>query len=195
VRPTARIGGTLGVLLVVACTREQEPELCPDVAPGDLVIAELRGEQSGGGADLDGAWIELYNAGGATDLEGLEVVFSTGDGKLGVVHVRRSVPLPAGERAVLSYRPEDRRPAYSDYGWYPDFIDTTGNPQDLFAAGSVEIRACGLRIDQMTYAALPDLGSWSLGVDPPDDVANDDAAAWCDAAAPGTPGESNPPCP
>jgi hypothetical protein len=47
----------------------------------------------------------------------------------------------------------------------------------------------------MTYAALPDSGTWSLGVEPPDDAANDDAAAWCDATAPGTPGESNPPCP
>ena len=192
-----RIGGTLGVLLAAAgCDREEEPEICPALAAGDLVITELRGKQSGGGADLDGQWLELHNAsGGAVDLRGLEIEFSTAANDLGVVHVRRSVNVAAGARAVLSFSPTDRMPAFADYGWYPDFLGSDGNPHDFFPAGAVELRACGERIDQVMYPALPSTGSWSLGVDPPDATANDDAAAWCDAAAPGTPGESNPTCP
>ena len=196
-RLTLRSGGALAILLgLQGCDRELEPEICPAVGAGDLVLTELRPEQSGGGADVDGAWIELYNAsGGSVDLRGLELELSTAAGDRGVVLVRSTVTVAAGQRAVLSYRPADRLPAFADYGWYPDFIDSSGNPRDLWPAGAVELRACGERIDHMTYDALPDVGTYSLGSDPPDAAANDDAAAWCDAAAPGTPGESNPPCP
>jgi hypothetical protein len=51
--------------------------VCPDVAAGDLVVTEVRGVQTPADlADLDGPWIELFNASSATvDLEGTKVRF------------------------------------------------------------------------------------------------------------------------
>ena len=47
-----------------ACDRQPLETICPTLAPGDLVVTELRGPQSG--ADTYGQWIELYNASGAS---------------------------------------------------------------------------------------------------------------------------------
>ena len=60
--PVRRAVMVLGVALVAACTRAPLEVPCPDLRAGDLVISELRGEQSG--TDTRGQWVELYNASG-----------------------------------------------------------------------------------------------------------------------------------
>jgi hypothetical protein len=200
------IGGALALALLVACERPIDPEICPAVGAGDLVISELRGEQSD--TDNQGSWIEIYNAGGATaDLHGLQILVRRIDGSAeGQVFVRRSLTLAPGERAVLSFFADDSRPAHTDYGWYPDFLNSSGEASPLFDTAAVDLLGCGgLRIDRVVVDDLPPAGTWSLGVEPPDANANNEDASWCadvtdDAdpmtlGLPGTPGASNTPCP
>ncbi len=198
----------LAVLLAGGCGRELDDDICPPIGVGDLVVSEVRGEQSDDNSNLDqGQWVELYNAsGGSVDLHGLQLLFRKVDGSdEGRVIVRRSLVVAAGERVILSWFGDDGLPSHVDYGWFPDFLNSSGNAQSLFDNGVIDVLACELRIDRVRPEALPSAGTWSLGVEPPDETANDDAAAWCTDATddvdpatiglPGTPGASNRPCP
>jgi hypothetical protein len=210
VRQVLYIGGLAGVLvgLVGACERDPEADVCPPVGVGDLVISEVRGKQTDDNSNLDqGQWIELYNASsGSVDLHGLQLrlVKFDGSGDARVI-VRRSLTVGAGERVVLSSFSATALPAHVDYGWYPDFLNSSGVAQSLYDSGVIDVLACDLRIDRVRIDGLPSAGTWSLGAEPPDADANDDAAAWCTDATddtdpstiglPGTPGASNHPCP
>lgn len=186
--------------MLCSCARDSITPICPAVAPGDLVISELRGAQSGGGADTWGAWVELYNASGAPlDLEGLHVVFTRLDGgAISRAIVRRPLPLAAGGYVVIGRDADDARPPRVDYGMGTDFADS------FYTAAHVAVLACDVAIDELTYPSLPTQGTRALGAHPPDATANDDAARWCvDAQAntdptqhglPGSPGAENPPC-
>jgi hypothetical protein len=210
------IGGMTALLFcgVGGCDREPEPELCPPIAEGDLVISEIRGEQSVKRTpdpddqpipDPYGEWIELYNASGAgVDLYGLQLRFLELDGSNeGTVIVRRHLDVPAGGRVVLSYFPDDDRPAHADYGWFPDFLGSDGQAHSLFDTGVIDVHACGTRIERVRPDGLPSNATWSFPTDPPDGTANDEALTWCDDGtgatdteyAAGTPGEVNRPCP
>jgi hypothetical protein len=183
-------------IAAAGCVRDPAPELCPDIAVGDLVVTEVRG--SNGSSDQLGAWIELYNpTSGSIDLEGIKIRFRKKDGSSETdVLVRRTVDLPAGGYKTLGLFPDDQnRPAYIDYGFENDF-DTS-----FLAAAAVDVEACGVRIDRMTYDVLPAMGSYSLGAMPPTADNNDLPAMWCTDATnlagvfPGTPQHANIACP
>jgi hypothetical protein len=216
VRRVMQLGGVTALLFCGggACDREAEPELCPPLAEGDVVISEIRGEQSVKRtpdpddqpiADPFGEWIEIYNASGApVDLYGLQLRFLELDGSNeGTVIVRRHLDVAAGDRVVLSYFPDDARPAHADYGWFPDFLGSDGQAHSLFDTGVIDVHACDTRIDRVRPDGLPSNATWSFPTEPPDVAANDETLVWCDDGtgatdteyAAGTPGEVNRPCP
>ncbi|MEO8698864.1 MAG: lamin tail domain-containing protein [Kofleriaceae bacterium] len=173
--------------LFAACSRD-ELDTCPVVAPGELVVTEVQGD----GDPLNGSWIELFNAsGGSIDLEGARIRFRRKDGSSEVpVLVRRPLTVNAGEYIVLGKYLDTDRPAHVDYGFVEDFEDA------WLSAAAIDLENCGLRIDLAQYDALPEIGTFSLGTDPPTADANDLATAWCTNATPaGTPGAANPVCP
>lgn len=181
--------GLIAIALAVGCTREPMPAECPDLAPGELVVTEIRGPQNP--EDALGPWIELYNASGATvDLRGIKIRFRRKDGSSEVpVLVRRSVTVAAGAYAVLGLVNDDMRPAHIDYGFA---IDYRGS---FLAAAAIDVEACGERIDRAVYDVLPKTGTHSLGVEPNADD-NDLPASWCtNPMSEGTPQQANPPCP
>ena len=198
-----RLAFLLAAIPIAACTSDLEPEVCPSVGVGDLVVTEVRGNQSG----TYGEWIELWNAGGAAiDLRGLHVGLRELDGaNPDLLIVRRSTTVAAGDYVVLGAFPDAQRPAHVDYGWHPDGLNDDGTILHLPGDGGVlDVSACGVTIDRVVWNDLPADGTYSLGVMPPDAVGNDVMAAWCadtiddDPVAPGlpgTPGVSNHPCP
>jgi hypothetical protein len=190
------------------CAREPDQDICPAVGVGDLVVSEVRGEQTDDNSNLDqGQWVELYNASSATiDLRGLQLLFRKVDGSdEGRVIIRHSVEVAAGDRAVLSSFDDNALPAHVDYGWYPDFLNSSGNAASLFDNGVIDVLACDVQIDRVRIEDLPSAGTWSFGIEPPDAAVNDDVDLWCTDATddtdpgtiglPGTPGASNHPCP
>ena len=90
-----RLAFLLAAIPIAACTSDLEPEVCPSVGVGDLVVTEVRGNQSG----TYGEWIELWNAGGgAIDLRGLRVGLRELDGaNPDLLIVRRSTTVAAGD--------------------------------------------------------------------------------------------------
>jgi hypothetical protein len=193
----------LGVAGGVACTTPEETEVCPSVGVGDLVVTELRGNQAG----TFGQYIELYNASaGALELRGLHVRLRnvTGSADDDII-VRRSLTVAPGDQIVLGGFPAASPPAHVDYGWQPDFLNDSGDPKSLPDSGDIRLEACGVLIDRVVWTDLPDAGTYSLGLAPPDAAGNDAAGAWCTDATddtdpvttglPGTPGASNHPCP
>lgn len=184
------------------CVRDPVDAIYPGVGPGDLVVSEVRGEQTG--ADTYGQWLEIYNAtAGDLDLEGLHVVLTRVDGGASAdVIVRRSVPVSAGGYVVLGEVPDP--PAspdfdYVSYGMGTDFTSA------WYTAAKIDLTANDVVIDSVQYTSLPTVGTWSLGVTPPDATANDDPSNWCadttpgtdttKLGSPGTPGAANTPCP
>jgi hypothetical protein len=71
----------------------------------------------------------------------------------------------------------------------------------FLAAAAVDVEACGTLIDRVTYDVLPDMGTYSLGAQPPSADNNDLPAMWCTDATnlagtyPGTPQHANLACP
>jgi hypothetical protein len=179
----------------VACERDPLPEACPQVAPGELVISEIRGPQSGG-TDTLGQWVEVYNASSRViGIGGLGLRMRKLDGSGDVtVLVRSATPkIAAHGYAVLGRFAAGQEPAYVTYGFLGDFTS------NLYPSAAFELDACGTRIDEVRYASLPGAGSLAFdGARDPDASANDDPKNWCvDAAGtnhPGTPLERNHPC-
>lgn len=178
------------LILLVGCTRDPVDQVCPAIAEGDLVVTEVRGPQD----DLEGPWIELFNASGSTiDLAGIKVRFRRKDGSSEVpVLVRRSLTVGAGDYTVLGLflDGDAQTPAHIDYGFLDDF------DASWLAAAAIDVETCGQRVDLATYDVLPDVGTFSLGTSPPDAEANNLPASWCtDATVAGTPGAPNNACP
>jgi hypothetical protein len=179
----------LVLLGLVGCARDPVEAVCPDVVAGDLVVTEARGPQSP--EDLNGPWIELFNASGASvDLEGTKVRFRDRGGSDEIsILVRRSVPINAGEYVVLGLFLDPDRPAHVDYGFLDDYEGTWKD------AAAVDLLTCNTVIDLLTWDDLPTVGTYSLG-GPPDAEANNLASSWCfDPMSAGTPGEANITCP
>lgn len=210
--PSRRFIATVAIAGVLAgCSRDALDGACPDVSAGELVVTEVRGDQSG--TDGYGQWIELYNASpAAVDLRGLEVHVQRVDGGAdGHLLVRETVTLAAGGYAVLGRFPPTATPDHVDYGYVLPCEDTASGCGDywldtnLYDAAGVDLNVCGERIDRAIYRDLPSRGSWALsGAAAPDAAANDDEAGWCvddaeDSSSEqlgirGTPGEANPSC-
>lgn len=190
--------GPWWLLLVAtpACVRAAEPELCPEVAPGDLVITELRGGQTGDDND-GGQYVEFWNGSGQSiDALGLSVRLLRLDGSSDTtVLIRSSVTVAADDYLAVGVGLPDVRVDYVDY-WMGNDFDS-----DVFSTGALIVSACGVEIDRVVYD-LPSDGSYSLGVLPPDPLGtdgNDNPDNWCtdpavDGAVIGTPGEANTPC-
>lgn len=180
--------------LACACTADPAEAICPEAGAGDLVVTELRGEQSGG--DSWGQWIEVKNQTGVElDLYGLVVEVTSVDGGTRVrMLVRRSLPVAAGGYVVLGTPPDGAElPDHMDYGFGADY-ETASDGTEFPGAGAVTLTACGAELDRVVFDDLPTMGSWSL----------DDAGTWCadtspgtgtELGLPGTPGEANTPCP
>lgn len=170
-------------MVAAACTRDEAPPICPEVATGELVVSEIHD-------DHGVAWVELYNASGrALDLEGVRVVFHRTDGTSDIATlIRHSLPAAAGAYTVLGDAGDDDRPDYVDYGFAGDWHDAA-----WLDSAAIDVEACGARIDRVLYSNLPTAGTYSLGVAPPTAEANDLPAKWCIDPA-GTPQEANAPC-
>ncbi len=185
-------------MLLVACARDPEEALCPDLEVGDLIVTEVRGPQTPEDP-VNGEWIELFNASGRSiDLRGTTVRFRRKDGSSEVkVIVRETTMVGAGAYVVLGlFLNNTMRPAHVNYGFATDFSE------DWLAAAAVDVESCGTRIDRSTYDSLPKMGSYSFtGAMAPDTNANDDLRNWCTnpaangAVFPGSPQQANPPCP
>jgi hypothetical protein len=185
---------------MAGCEREPLPWICPDVGPGDLVITELRGSQTG--SDTYGQWIEVYNASGAAqDLQGLsvELIRLDGSGPARILVRVDGVTVPAGGYAVLGRFATGQEPVHVDYGYLHDFSS------NLYDSAAVDLVACGERVDRVVYRDLPRVGTLSYDGDlTPDAMGNDDEDAWCvddvpedsttELGVPGTPGQPNRPC-
>jgi hypothetical protein len=204
----AAIGAATAGLL--ACAREPEAFVCPDVGVGDLVVTELRG--SGG---TYGQWIELRNVGDAPiDARGLQLWLQrpSGDGLVRIVVRADALFVDEGEHIVLGHHEPDAVPAFVDYSFFSDFFATSDDdptplgPRELYDTGVLQVMACGDEIDRVVYPTLPAEGTWALdGRLTPDDVVNDDPFNWCadafdpdvvdEIGLPGTPGENNRDCP
>jgi hypothetical protein len=79
---------------------------------------------------------------------------------------------------------------------------------ELTPSGVLDVLACGVLVDRVTWTQLPREGSLALsGATLPDALVNDAASAWCadarpadppsvtELGVPGTPGQENPSCP
>jgi hypothetical protein len=179
--------GLLILSVAVGCARDPEPAICPSIVEGDLVVTEVRGPQD----DLEGPWIELFNASSASiDLAGIKVRFRRKDGSAEIpVLVRRPLAVGSGEYAVLGLFFDAEVPAHVDYGFLDDFEGT------WLGAAAIDVETCGQRVDLATYDALPEVGTYSLGGEPDADN-NNLPTAWCTDATPaGTPGAANNACP
>jgi hypothetical protein len=180
----------LAGLLVSSCAREPLEAICPDLGEGDLVVTEVRGPQRP--EDLLGDWVELYNASGQTiDLAGTRIRFRRKDGSSEIpILVRRSVEVAAGAYVVLGKGDDNFNPEHIDYSFGNDFA------AGWLSAAAVDVETCGLRVDRAVYDTLPDTGTFSLGVMPPNADDNDLPASWCTDATPaGTPRAPNTACP
>jgi hypothetical protein len=179
--------------LACACTADPAEAICPEAGAGDLVVTEVRGEQSGG--DSWGQWIEVQNkTGAALDLHGtvVELVSMNGSIQLRML-VRRELPVAPGEYVVLGAAPDGARPEHMDYGFGSDF-ETEDDPTQFPGGGAVTVSGCGVQLDRVVFDELPVMGTWSL----------DEDGTWCadttpgtgtELGLPGTPGEANTPCP
>jgi hypothetical protein len=184
---TVRAG--LTILGLVACSRDPAEAVCPDLVAGDLVVTEVRGTQSP--SDLDGPWIEVFNAASSSyDLEGTKVRFRDRGGSNEIpILIRHSLTISPGEYLVLGLFLDETRPAHVDYGFLDDY---SGSWKD---AGAIDLVTCGAVIDQVTYDDLPQVGTYSLN-GTPDAESNNLATSWCfDPMSAGTPGAANIVCP
>jgi hypothetical protein len=197
--------GLLGVALASAlvstgaCVRDPLPSACPELAAGDLVVTEIRGDQAGSYRQ----WIEIYNVtDAAIPVAGLRLTLTQFDGDGSQTFVVRDevLELAPGEYLVLG----SGDPATLDY---IDYDFSTDQPGDLYAGATLELSACETVIDKLIYT-LPEEGTLALdGAITPSAAANDDSkVGWCvdDRASEGpqtqigirgTPGGANPPCP
>jgi hypothetical protein len=173
----------LVVSALAACVREPVEEICPPVGPGDLVISELRGEQTAAADAGAGQWIEIFNKTTAqVDLYGLHIRFRRVDGSdEDRIIIRREGATIAGSGfAVIGLGSDAARLPFMTYAAGTD----VGG--DMFTSAAVDIRGCGdVEIDTTQYTGLTRAGTLSLhGGAPPAADANDDTnpacEAWCD---------------
>lgn len=201
-------------LSLVACVRDPLTGVCPDAAPGELILTEIRGPQDGTNRDVQ--WLELRNLGDQElALGGLRVEFTNlqgepdgaffvRDGEL-VVAPGEAVVLGGGNPALERYVDYDYTRDWSstrdeDEDGVPDDDDGDGEPdrsvRDLPGAGYVALESCGVELDRVFVARLPPCGTlfW------PEGGAGDraggegwasDCAADMGGSHPGTPGEAN----
>jgi Lamin Tail Domain len=185
-------------LVAGACGRPPPPtEACEGRLPGDVVITELMRDPAG--VDTGREYVELYNATGLPlELDGLELRVARADGSQERRHVLRGAPVlpPGGYVALGDAREGQPLPPHLGHA-YGDALGALPNGEVL-----VSVR-CGERLlDEVRLSAAGRTGTAREldGALPPDAVANDDEARFCDARTPyaegalGSPGRANAPC-
>lgn len=193
------IGLGVATVATVACVRDPLPSACPELAPGDLVVTEIRGKQTGSYRQ----WIEVYNTTDAPiAVAGLRLTLTQFDGVGAQTFIVRdeALDLPPGAYLVLG----SGDPAAIDYIDYDFSVD---QPGDFYSGAALELTSCETVVDALIYN-LPAEGTLALdGAAAPDAAANDDSkVGWCTDDRPsegpqteigirGTPGGANPPCP
>src|SRR5262249_28828715 len=167
------------------------PECAGNFLAGDLVISEVMPNPTGD--DTGKEWFEVYNADTrAVDLAGLELVVSLPDRTMEKAVAVTAGTIPAGGYFVFSSSAPDLVPGYADYG-YGTGLGSLRNDTARLA-----LRCNGIVVDEVTYANVTEGASREFtGAQPPDTVANDDPAKWCNGVAEyetgnkGTPGAAN----
>ncbi len=164
------------------------------------MVTELRGAQEGSNSLPD--FVEIANVGDeVVDLQGLRVHFVRLDGgsELDLI-VRARRELAPGAYFTFGFVPDATRPLHIDYGVGDAYSG------GLYPDGVLELHACDDVIDRLVYQELPAVGTWSLGLSPPDAEGNDSETSWCvddeppppgpqtSLGIPGTPGEANRTC-
>ena len=118
------------------------------------------------------------------------------------------VPVDPQEYAVIGHHDPARLPSFVDATIFTDFRGASG-PRSLHPEGVIELYACNVEIDPVSYRGLPKTCTLALdGSTKPSADDNDDPERWCNdrtepptdgpqtqLGTPGTPGEANPPCP
>lgn len=202
------------VTALIGCERDPLDTPCPNAGVGDLVITEIRGDQSG--EDTYQQWFELYNASAANiDLAGLTIAMKRIDGGAeAVILVRNALVVEPGKYVVIGRVDQGSEPSHINYGYLPaECTASTACPSGLeygdsiYNAGSVEISSCGTSIDRVIVRDMPSTGTWMYdGANTPSAEGNDNESDWCtddvdDMPDPtqlgirGTPGEANRTCP
>jgi hypothetical protein len=192
----------VGLAVLSGCERKELDPLCTPVAPGQLVITEIRGPQTG--SDTYGQWIEIYNTGAEeVNVAGLvlRIIQLDGTNPRNITIRDAMLSIAAGGYLVIGRFPADALPAHVDYG-YGDELEF-----DLYPDGILELYVCNDLVDSVIYHGLPEVGSLALDGDlVPSAEANDVESNWCPDATevgvdptqigiPGTPGAENRPCP
>lgn len=195
----------LSAAVLTGCSRAPQPEICPTLQRGALVITELRGPQAGG-VDTYGQWMELFNTTDAeVDMYGLRISWREKDGGNDFdILVRESLLVAPNEYVVLGHHEPGAIRDFVDYSFFGDHFkkpnedsDDDGpsdedddEPEgevleptvnDLHDEGILELATCEDEIvDRLVYDDLPATGSFSLGLETePDADSNDDLSAWC----------------
>jgi hypothetical protein len=183
------------VVLVGACGARTPASVCKgNLLAGDLVITEIMVNPSGD--DTGKEWFEVYNnTARDIDATGLELVASVQDGSSAKTHAVTAATIQAGAYFVFGGVANDLRPAYMNYGYANDLGALRND------AGKIALRCNDVVIDEAIYRGPADGASRGFtGALPPDPVANDDTAKWCDATIPydgtnlGSPGAANESC-
>ncbi len=163
---TGETGETAGP---VACTS--------NLVAGDLVITEVMANPSG--SDDGFEWFEVYNPGDApVPLAGVNIVLSRSDGSSEKQHaVFGELAVPPGGYITLGNIATADQLDFIDYA----YADTLGNMSN--GGGWLRLRCGDEEIDSVTWLTDHDGASHSFDgfLKPPDTVANDDLALWCEA--------------
>lgn len=205
--PVLSLAAVVLASLAAACGPgdDDDASSCSGLVAGDLVITEVLADYDApaGSSGVDEAkeWFEIHNASSrALELGGVllehgrptDVVFEN--------HVMRDLTLAPGEYLVLGNVVSDLLPDHVDYG-YADDLGSLFNSD----GGRLALRCGTTIVDEAVYDQTAPGKSRQLdGGNPPDYVANDDLANWCEAeesatfeyepANFGTPGAVNQDC-
>ncbi len=184
----------VGVALLWGCIRDPVPSECHVLAPGDLVVTEIRGGQGGSYRE----WIELHNASDAEiPVAGMRLTLTQRDGSGSLTLLLRdpSRELVPGEYFVVGGGdPADID--YIDFDYTPQHhvADKPDTPSGLYGAAVLDLAVCQVEVDRVQYQ-LPEAGTlvrdgdgWCIDSDP-------GTGPQTGIGVKGTPGEANPPCP
>ena len=175
--------------------------VCPDVAAGDLVITEVRGEQSS--PDTYGQWIEVYNGGPHRfDLEG-SVLSDDGSNTHLIYNGGNGLVFLPGQRFVLGANADMAANGGVEVDYDYSSFSLTNGADEIVVTGRN-----GLLLDRVAYddgVSWPDQSGSSISLHEflLDAFSNDDPSNWCHSQSAlngsnsdtGTPGLPNELCP
>ena len=172
-----------------------------DVLPlaKDLVITEFLA-QPGAVADIDGEWVEFYNATGQSlNLAG----FTLHDDSTPGHTIVGDLFVPPGGFVVLARNSDTSANGNvaADYE-YADFVLDDDVDEIVLTFDTVEIDRVEYDLNSFAWSLFSQSSSLDSDLGPPDSVLNDDPASWCGSSSMldgltgdfGTPGAANDSC-